>query len=402
MYVGPSPTVLGAVRVAVITNGKVQLITTTAIKCISDGGDIDPYQHVDKVLRKDLSSTIQHSENSVVIENDAVIEIPEHTLPEENPNTMEPLHHADDNPNQIEADQDVDDNSDPIPPPEDINTDAVVATTDSELRGDEVDELVNTSPKTKKKSTFKDQEVNKKVMNKVLMKKSNAFKDEEEFENNRKKWGSRADRYARRIQTAADLRQAFVSLEAPTTNKKLKNDEEYALFLDWSNHEDKNYYYNFASNMILFIQDVEENGEDLVFLTTENIPEEFSGRAVTENVPRSFQQALRDPIWGEAARKEFETVTTVSGCMVQVHPEVAKAQIAAGAQVIRMLAVYEEKEKEGSLVRKVRLVADGRMHKTTVITYSATPSREELLILLHIFSSNDWDYYHIDEIRAFM
>ena len=95
-------------------------------------------------------------------------------------------------------------------------------------------------------------------------------------------------------------------------------------------------------------------------------------------------------------------MTTVSGCMVQVHPEVAKAQIAAGAQVIRMLAVYEEKEKEGSLVRKVRLVADGRMHKTTVITYSATPSREELLILLHIFSSNDWDYYHIDEIRAFL
>jgi len=67
-----------------------------------------------------------------------------------------------------------------------------------------------------------------------------------------------------------------------------------------------------------------------------------------------------------------------------------------------MLAVYEEKEKEGKLVRKVRLVADGRSHRTDANTYSSTPSREELLILLHIFATNDWVYYHVDEIRAFL
>jgi hypothetical protein len=53
-------------------------------------------------------------------------------------------------------------------------------------------------------------------------------------------------------------------------------------------------------------------------------------------------------------------------------------------------------------VRKVRLVADGRQHKVHGPTYAATPSREELFFLLHMFATNDMDYYFTDEHRAFL
>ena len=121
-----------------------------------------------------------------------------------------------------------------------------------------------------------------------------------------------------------------------------------------------------------------------------------------ENVPRSFTAALVDPVWGEPARTEKHTVTAATGAIVQVNQDMAKEQIRKGAQVVRMLAVYEEKIKDGKLVRKVRLVADGRQHIKHGETYSSTPSREELLILLHLFACKKWEYYHVDEIRAFL
>ena len=67
-----------------------------------------------------------------------------------------------------------------------------------------------------------------------------------------------------------------------------------------------------------------------------------------------------------------------------------------------MIPVYEEKQKGDKLVRKVRLVADGRQHRIHGETYSATPSREELLILLHIIACKGWEYFHLDEVRAFL
>jgi hypothetical protein len=54
------------------------------------------------------------------------------------------------------------------------------------------------------------------------------------------------------------------------------------------------------------------------------------------------------------------------------------------------------------MVRKVRLVLDGRYHTKHGPTYSATPSKEEYLILLHIFAHYDWDYFIMDEERAFL
>ena len=67
-----------------------------------------------------------------------------------------------------------------------------------------------------------------------------------------------------------------------------------------------------------------------------------------------------------------------------------------------MHPVYEEKLKEGKVVRKVRLVINGCNHTKHGNTYSPTPSREEFLILLHIIATLDFDYWHLDEKRAFL
>jgi hypothetical protein len=40
LYVGPSPSVPGAIRAAVLINGDVHIITTSAIKGVSDGGQV--------------------------------------------------------------------------------------------------------------------------------------------------------------------------------------------------------------------------------------------------------------------------------------------------------------------------------------------------------------------------
>jgi len=73
-----------------------------------------------------------------------------------------------------------------------------------------------------------------------------------------------------------------------------------------------------------------------------------------------------------------------------------------GADLVLLFPVYEKKVKEGKVVFKVRLVGDGRTHYHAGDTYSATPSREELLILLHVAAAIDWHYVHLDEKRAFL
>ena len=125
-------------------------------------------------------------------------------------------------------------------------------------------------------------------------------------------------------------------------------------------------------------------------------------RAVTEDVPKSFEAALADPKWGVPAQKEINTILSAK-TMVEVNADIARDAIKHHhADLMYLFPVYEEKLKEGVLVYKVRLVADGRTHKHAGETYSATPSREELFILMQIIAALNWDYAHIDEIRAFL
>ncbi len=67
-----------------------------------------------------------------------------------------------------------------------------------------------------------------------------------------------------------------------------------------------------------------------------------------------------------------------------------------------LFPIYEEKVKDGKQVYKVRLVANDKKHKPNEPVHSPTPRREELLVLLHLASSNAWAVVHMNEQRAFL
>jgi hypothetical protein len=139
----------------------------------------------------------------------------------------------------------------------------------------------------------------------------------------------------------------------------------------------------------LFTEDYSVSGDE----------EEEVFKAVTENIPRNFNEACTDKVWGEPARKEMSLLK--DKVMVKVSRDEAQKMIKEGCDIVRLFPVYEKKFRDGIEVYKVRLVADGRTHKPEGPTYAATPSREEFLILLHLVAHGDWDWAHIDESRAF-
>ena len=173
-------------------------------------------------------------------------------------------------------------------------------------------------------------------------------------------------------------------------------DLETACFADWSEHDEEEVYWSFIEFAFIKIRGrALPNAAD-----TDQVEESY--RAVTEGVPKSWTEALSHPRWGSPARTEFNTIISANA-MVKVDAEVARNAIRnEHADLMYLFPVYEEKIKEGVLVEKVRLVADGRTHNNAGQTYSATPSREELLILMHIIAALDWDYAHVDESRAFL
>jgi hypothetical protein len=62
--VGPSPTVRGCIRVAVRTNSTIQIITSSCIKCVTDGGDLphisnnNSSQHIFNLLDTNVDFSI--------------------------------------------------------------------------------------------------------------------------------------------------------------------------------------------------------------------------------------------------------------------------------------------------------------------------------------------------------
>jgi hypothetical protein len=167
----------------------------------------------------------------------------------------------------------------------------------------------------------------------------------------------------------------------------------YGMFSDWITHNEVgSYYVDYQKACFVKI------GEGT---NTEYVSEIGSGfRAVTENVPKNFMEALRHPEWGDAARKEFNDI--LEKAMIKVDKQIAIEAIARGCDCLTLFPVYEIKERNGVIVRKVRLVADGRHHATAGPTYSSTPGREELFIMLSMIASNDWEWAHVDEDRAFL
>jgi hypothetical protein len=175
--------------------------------------------------------------------------------------------------------------------------------------------------------------------------------------------------------------------------------QERAFLADWSNHQTGDMYWSFAG--MSFIEVAAYNACVLDKPEYIGVCEE-GFRAVTQDVPKDFTDALSHPVWGAPARTEWDTVVGAH-CIVQTNTEMAIDCINNHqADLVVLFPVYESKVKDGVTVYKVRLVGDGRTHYHAGSTYAATPSREELLVLLHVIAALDWDYAHVDEIRAFL
>jgi hypothetical protein len=206
-------------------------------------------------------------------------------------------------------------------------------------------------------------------------------------------WGTREERMKKRESSKTKTISSLMAEINGEIYTHMQRTSEESNFVDWSNHTNESLYFSFSLNAYVCIE------QDATY---ENVSIEEGYRAVTQGVPNSFQAAMVNQKWGDAARTEFDTVTTATGTLIEVDKQVAEENIRNGAQVLRLLAVYEEKVRDGVTVEKVRLVADGRSHHIHGPTYSSTPNREECMILLHIFAAKDWDYYVMDEKRAFL
>ena len=69
-------------------------------------------------------------------------------------------------------------------------------------------------------------------------------------------------------------------------------------------------------------------------------------RAITENVPKIFPQALRDPVWCDLAQLEFETILISTKSLVRMDNDIARQQIQQGAEVL-----YMKEKNEGRKAR---------------------------------------------------
>ena len=111
---------------------------------------------------------------------------------------------------------------------------------------------------------------------------------------------------------------------------------------------------------------ITENGENFDPIPTDSTNStltEEGFRAVRTNVPSTFHKALQHPEWGEPARAEFNTIFLDMRSVVEIPDEIAQLHLQNGAEMLKFMpAVYEEKVREGKIVRKVRLVLNGKQH----------------------------------------
>ena len=184
-----------------------------------------------------------------------------------------------------------------------------------------------------------------------------------------------------------------------------KNIYGYSYQVDWTAFvlaDEPVYCYSFTHNAYLVFDALDAPPLSEHFNLSDSAPSLDAYRAVTVDVPKTFKQALAHPKWGEPAHTELRILTEENKAMVRIDSDLAKQHIENGAEVLYMIPVYEEKIKDGKVVHKVRLVANGKHHNQHGPTYSPTPSREEFLVFLHLCDTMDCDFYHLDEKRAFL
>lgn len=442
LYVGPSRSVKGAVRVAVMTNGNLRVITTTAFKAVSDGGNINPYESVSNaipsLIKDSTPPNIQppRSVHFAAVPDTDTVNYPL-SMPSVAPSTAVV---ADEQPSTVRG-------SSETPPSRDVVPVPVVNSSTSE-----VSERVHRKARKNKKMKPADRsrveappptparsrveappptparsrvdtppplQAKSRVEAPPVLQSRGILHVEQEppIRRHPKEYipakTSREERMKSRSRAEPPDHISYVAelidrirADVPESIRRVAelNDlfqtpvaREECNFVDWSEHKEGVLYWSFELNKYVDFRSYDPSTGDPY---PEGIEESY--RAVTENVPKSFAAALCHPDWAEPARTELRTIVTDTKAVVEADQNIAKENIRNGAEVLRMIAVYEEKTKNNVLVRKVRLVADGRHHNKHGPTYASTPSREELFILLHLFATDDMDYFVIDQVRAFL
>jgi hypothetical protein len=158
-----------------------------------------------------------------------------------------------------------------------------------------------------------------------------------------------------------------------------------------------NYYLDYETKQIYQISEETDYNNPSVIETIAR--EEVMGFKAVAG-PKSFSEALKSPKWGVPCNIEKSTIT--DGPMILLPPAIALEAVRKGANLLRIFPVFEQKEKEGKIVYKVRLVIDGSKHTNHGNTYAETPTRDEFRIFIHIIAHFNWEFYHVDEKRAFL
>lgn len=428
LYVGPSRKTVGAVRVAVVTNGKVHIITSNNIKAVSDGGDNNPYATAERAIPTAIAdlqavpsstSTVQDAQRTVPsVRGSAAPSVPVSAFtppraPEPSrvvpvpsvpavpsvqfipmPSVSKPLYVIPFHDVAL-TEPSASVSSTVSPSVSDPRTTAVVSPVT--LPASPVPTVLPAivlGPVSASSKTF-DLPVPKPTrISRVECPPVRKALPTKKVYNPSAPERSRAARHLQRERDHASAKTVESFLAACSTALLKTADTpllEESCFVDWSTHTTESCYLSFGTGQFIMI-------------SNESIPVEPTDvcyRAVKG--PATFAAAMTDPDWQEAATKEFGQVISENNTVVSFDVNEARRLVANGdAQVLWLMPVYEEKIKEGVQVRKVRLVADGRQHTKHGPTYAPTPSRSELFTLLHLFATHNLDYYHVDEIRAFL
>ena len=434
LYVGPSIIIPGSIRVAIKTNKRIKIITTSKFKGVSDGGALQIYSQMDRLNIHDIEGTQipediaqQHDDAQYNATNNdgrrteddptSTAEEPSYTPAPGEFEVAAILKHKGKAQKKSKMKflvswKGYDTIHDSWLPWSALKHNSVLheylrskhlghiipsdhlpeEQHDDDIQSDSSDNVHHTSTESRgDQNTLENQDTQSLQVHAVQKDPTNTKKQQV------KQWLSREERMKAREDRKTNIEGAHSVSELLNQLKEKGRDNsttgsEQCYFADWSNHSENSYYYSFTEDAYVLI-DSEGTLPD---------PHEIEDgyRAVVG--PRKFEMALSDLDWGEAARTELETVTTATRTIVEVDREIALEHIRNGAQLLRLIPIYEEKIREGVLVRKVRLVADGRQHHIHGPTYTATPNREECLILFHIFAHKNWDYYTMDEKRAFL
>jgi len=359
VYCGFDTKVSGGIRVALVTNSRLSVVVTTKYKGVSDGGGLNDYPIIERGVQRLLSEPPA----GVGIDNNDVV------ADAMNDNDMDNTVHVD-----IAADGD---SSSDVVHNDNDNDDAICDDVSSRVQQLAEDTPVSavTLPQVRGVNGTVARTV---VADGTAHKNGEATRGSRVYDPNKRP--NRAERMRLRENNYAQV-------------DNMESGRESANFADWSNYADGDVHYSFADHSYYVVSSV-INADATCF-------EETGYKVVTTGVPKNFSAGLKDPEWGDPCRVEWSGLMDMK-TLVQMQRHIAEEDIRNGADVVILFPIYEIKIKEGKEVKKVRLVCNGKTQRNAGATYSPTPSKDELLVLLHMCAKCDWDYCHIDEKRAFL